>query len=492
MNSYSLCKHPARVKCVFIVLIPVFILQAQSLRPQAVYFTNGIKTMDVTAHEATVWTRLCAVAHPNPVVHLRQASKNERNMVKAIQHPIGFDERMPVERMDGGVPGAVGEVRFTLSGDGKTHRTNWQAATAEQDYTAFQHFGGLISGTAYRLLVEGRAWPRGRITQAEVSFKTMPDSTEASNIHLTTSTCQYFWSFDDSVRGFHTYMSMAALQPDLFVQTGDYVYYDKPGPMATTAEKARHKWHAMDGWLSLRAFYARTPVWMLKDDHDLIANDAHPGSEPFGEITVPLGLRIWKENVPLRATPYRTLRLGRDLQLWFLEGREFRSPNDMPDGAAKSIWGKVQKAWLEETMSISTATFKVVFSPTPIVGPDRATKMDNHANAAFRHEGDWARRMLAAQGALVVNGDRHWQYVSRDSATGLWEFGSGPVSDFHAQGWPPNDQRPEHRFLRVAGGFLGLRLLHPSNIPVLVLTHYDVHGKVAHEEVIRPEDLRRR
>lgn len=484
MNPPTLCTHRSRLLAALVPILLSAIPQEQSLQAQTLFFSNGAKAMDVTDHEATVWTRLCAMERPNPVVHSRQA--------KVFRHPIGFDEQMPVDRMDGGVKGATGEVRFTLTGDGKTHRSGWQNTSADQDFTAYHHFSALTPGTAYRLLVEGRAKPKGRITQLELSFHTCPDTAEAANIQLTTSTCQYFWSFDDSLQGFHTYRSMASLQPDLFVQTGDYVYYDKPGPMATTAEKARHKWHAMDGWPSIRSFYSRTPVWMLKDDHDLIADDAHPGSKPFGDLSVSLGLRIWKENVPLREKPYRTLRLGRDLQLWFLEGREYRSPNDMPDGADKSIWGDIQKAWLEETLSSSTAAFKVIFSPTPIVGPDRATKKDNHANAAFRHEGDWARRMLASQGALVVNGDRHWQYVSRDSTTGLWEFGSGPVSDYHAQGWPPDEKRPEHRFLRVAGGFLGLRLLHPSDMPVLVVTHYDVLGKVVHEEILHPDDLRRR
>jgi alkaline phosphatase D len=245
----------------------------------------------------------------------------------------------------------------------------------------------------------------------------------------------------------------------------------------------------MDAWSSLRDFYTATPVYMLKDDHDLLADDVHPGSKPFGDLTIGSGLRIWRENVPLRGKPYRTLQWGKDLQIWFLEGREYRSANDMPDGEGKSIWGTEQKEWLSRTIRESKATFKIVCSPTPVVGPDRPTKKDNHANKTFAHEGDWARRFFAAEKAIIVNGDRHWQYVSRDAKTGLWEFGSGPVSDFHAQGWPPDERGPEHRFLRVAGGFLGIRLSYKDNGPILVFTHYDVDGKPTHEETITPKDL---
>jgi alkaline phosphatase D len=179
------------------------------------------------------------------------------------------------------------------------------------------------------------------------------------------------------------------------------------------------------------------------------------------------------------------LRWGKDVQLWYLEGREYRSNNDMPDGATKTIWGIEQKNWLINTMQQSDATYKIIFSPTPIVGPDRGAKADNHSNLAFKTEGDWARELLSGQKAIVVNGDRHWQYVSKDASTGLMEFGSGPVSDFHAQGWPPGEKRPEHQFLRVAGGFLGIKMVYEQQKPILYMTHYDVMGKKLHEERIK-------
>lgn len=356
--------------------------------------------------------------------------------------------------------------------------------TEENDFTAFTCFKGLHPSTPYKVVIEGRSNEKSHINQTSGTFATAPDPKEKRSINLTTSTCQYFWSFDDSLHGFNTYQSMKTMQPDLFVQTGDYVYYDKPGPMANTAEKARHKWHAMDGWSSLREFYRSTPVYMLKDDHDLLENDVHKESKPFGKLTLDDGLKIWHENVPLEGKPYRTLQWGKDLQIWFLEGREYRSDNDMPDGKEKTIWGEEQKSWLVRTIQQSSATFKIVFSPTPIVGPDRGTKADNHANAAFKTEGDWARDFLARNKVVVVNGDRHWQYVSKDPTTGLWEFSSGPVSDFHAQGWPPNEKRPEHRFLRVAGGFMGIKLQYTNDIPELTITHYDVKGMAVHEERI--------
>ncbi|MFT7436659.1 MAG: alkaline phosphatase D, partial [Psychromonas sp.] len=290
-------------------------------------------------------------------------------------------------------------------------------------------------------------------------------------------------SFDDSLRGFKIYDSMLKLNPAFHCQTGDYVYYDKPGPMVHNVELARHKWHAMNSWPALFDFYTKTPLYPQKDDHDLLRDDAGPFSTPLGNVTYEDGLAVWREQVPIIGTPYRTFRWGQDLQIWSVEGREFRSNNKTPDSSEKTIWGKEQIAWFKETIETSDATFKILVSPTPIVGPDRSKgKFDNHSNTSFQTEGIWLRKYLAEHRVFVINGDRHWQYVSVDSETGLWEFSQGPVSDFHAQGWNENDIRPEHKFLRVKGGFLGVKVYRDKSEAVIEFIHYDVHGNVVNNE----------
>ena len=319
------------------------------------------------------------------------------------------------------------------------------------------------------------------------SFRTPPTTNTPAPVSFTTSTCQYFWSYDDSLAGFKTYLSMAQLAPDFFVQTGDYVYYDKPGPSAASPEKARHKWHAINGWPSLVNFFRQTPTYFIKDDHDLLSDDSHAQTEDYGELSYAEGLAIWKENVPMKKLPYRTLRRGQDLQIWLLEGREYRSANQAPDGEGKTILGRQQKEWLTQTLADSDATFKIVISATPVVGPDRKNKTDNHANAAFQTEGEWLSELLSPhENPYVINGDRHWQYVSQDSITQLIEFGSGPVSDSHVQGWRAGKQ-PEHRYLNLIGGFLGVVVDHPGEKPQLTFTHYDVNGNPKNAEVFSVE-----
>ena len=52
----------------------------------------------------------------------------------------------------------------------------------------------------------------------------------------------------------------------------------------------------------------------------------------------------------------------------------------MPDGPTKTIWGAEQLAWLKSSLLESDATFKLLVSPTPMVGPDDLRKTDNHTN----------------------------------------------------------------------------------------------------------------
>jgi alkaline phosphatase D len=282
--------------------------------------------------------------------------------------------------------------------------------------------------------------------------------------------------------------ALGRLDPDFLVTAGDIVYYDSEDPRARTVELARYHWQRMYGFPRHVDRLARLPVYFTKDDHDTLRNDCWPSQGPgfMAPMTFEDGLRIFREQVPMGEGPtYRTFRWGEDLQIWLVEGRDFRSPNTLPDGPGKSIWGQEQKEWLRRSMRQSDATWKLLISPTPIVGPDRENKNDNHANDGFASEGDEIRRWLAGHfpdNGFVLCGDRHWQYHSVDPETGVQEFSVGAASDEHAGGTPGLD--PEyHRFHRLAGGFLAVTVDRPQGIPTITFRLLDVDGEVQHEHV---------
>jgi len=125
-----------------------------------------------------------------------------------------------------------------------------------------------------------------------------------------------------------------------------------------------------------------------------------------------------------------------------------------------------------------------VITPGPILGPDRDNKKDNYSNSVFAYEGNEIRDYLKQfDNVFICNGDRHWQYVTNIPGTTLWEFSCGAGSDSHAGGWQQNDIRPEHRFLRVKGGFLKVSVYRSDNKVNIKFRHCDVDGNVVHEEL---------
>jgi len=116
-----------------------------------------------------------------------------------------------------------------------------------------------------------------------------------------------------------------------------------------------------------RDFHRHLPSYFMKDDHDTLDNDSWPGRK-YVDLTFAQGLAIFKEQIAHSALPYRTVSWGRDLQMWFLEGRDFRSPTKIPDGPEKTILGSEQKAWLKKSLRESKATFKLIMNPASITG----------------------------------------------------------------------------------------------------------------------------
>jgi alkaline phosphatase D len=322
----------------------------------------------------------------------------------------------------------------------------------------------------------------------EGSFRTAPKVDTPARIVFAVVTGQEYSRRDDKTHGHKIYPVMQKLGLDFFVHTGDIVYYDKAGPYADSIELARFKWNRMYAMPFQRSFHNVVGSYFIKDDHDTLRNDSWP-RQSYGDLTWEQGLAIFREQVPMGSSTYRTVRWGKDLQVWFVEGRDFRSANTKPDGPDKTIWGAKQKAWFFDTVRKSDATFRILISPTPIVGPDRGNKNDNHANKGFTHEGNELRDFIGKQKNMyVVCGDRHWQYVSVDPVTGVREYSCGPTSMKHASGFSEKQRSDMHRYLKIVGGFLAVQIERDAGKPVAIFRHYGIDGAVLNEDIVKAEN----
>jgi alkaline phosphatase D len=446
---------------------------------RAAHLGMGFRVGEVTQDSAIVWTRITATGERNRT-GFRDPQRQEPRVDEYVPSPVKVADR------EGEIGGAPGEVRVGIStgGAGPVRWTAWEAVAAEHDFTRQFRLTDLQPATRYAVKVEARAREGAPVSAAAAgSFGTPAAAGTFQEVHFGVVTCQGYWDLDHP-EGYHIYPAMAKQGLDFVVPAGDCVYLDSDAPRARTVELARHHWHRMYSLPRLVRFHLTVPGYWEKDDHDAWCNDCWPTMKSpwMNPLTFEQGLRIFREQVPMGERTYRTVRWGKGLQVWFVEGRDFRSPNTMPDGPDKSIWGAEQKKWLTESLKASDATFRVLVSPTPIVGPDRGNKGDNHANAAFRTEGDWFRGWVKDQGLrnfYVCCGDRHWQYMSLHP-TGLREFSCGAASDEHAGGNPPQDKEIQP-FLRVKGGYLSVNVDRRNEVPWIALRHHDVHGAVVHE-----------
>lgn len=463
------------------------------VRAGEVYQATGIKICEVNTNSCIVWTRLtqnekpASVDGPLPEVTYGGRKRNENIEDRPDITPlVVFPRNASVENLQGAAPGTMGQSRVLYRKEGEKgwKETVWAEVDAKKDFTRQQELKNLEPGKAYEVKVEGRASENENVSSVTGGrFRTAPSAEAAQAVKFAVMTCQDYFDRDLHDEGWKIHGAILGLNPDFYVHTGDNLYYDS---WAKSLPLARWMWQQTSGMPSQKRMTAGLGGYFMKDDHDTWMNDCWPGMKTkfMGDFTFAQGQEVFREQVGMGERTYRSVRWGKDLQIWMPEGRDYRSPNDMRDGPKKSIWGEEQKKWFQETVAASDATFRVLITSTPLVGPDRDNKSDNHANKVFGHEGAELREFCAKEKMVVICGDRHWQYVSIDSKTGLREFGCGPTTDAHAAGWPKDRKDPEQIYVKVVGGFLEGSVERKDGMARLTLRHHGVNGEVLHEETV--------
>ncbi|MBI5683665.1 MAG: alkaline phosphatase D family protein [Verrucomicrobia bacterium] len=390
---------------------------------------------------------------------------------------------------DGDVLGAPGFACFELAREAEFRevvRTEWLEATEERDFIVKTKVTGLQPGTKYFYRLSFGETRESAKPGPVRSFKTLPATDSEGAVKFVVGNCMNYAFFqrgpkgngegaapaEDRKLGYPSMEAIRKLQPDFFVGAGDNVYYDHPvAKSATTQPEMRRKWHEQFVQPRLVSLFGDVPAFWMKDDHDYRFNDADPTGDKAPAHA--LGINTFLEQVPVvdpaerKPTTYRTYRVNKFLQIWMIEGRDYRSANSLADGPNKSLWGATQKAWLIQSLRNSDATFRLIISPTPMIGPDDGTKRDNHTNPdGFRKEGDAFFAWLKERGmknVFILCGDRHWQYHSIHP-TGAEEFCCGALNDENSRLGPkpgsPKSTDPQglikqpYNQTEKSGGFL--------------------------------------
>ncbi len=480
----------------FLLALPLWLAGAMWGVP--VHQATGFKVVNITPTGVDVWTRVTQRAAANPAdapLPRVEASDAMTGKLVALRENRAFPdtritihmpEGMGLHQAAGGASAASGQtrVRYRQKGETDWSETPWQPAGPPQDGIVVHALSALIPAARYELVVQARLEADDNQPDEQAGgFNTAPLPEQRAPVTFCVMTCQQYEHLDRP-DGLAIYPAMGELQPDFFVNTGDAVYYDHGPVIALTPALARYHWARMYALPTLRDFHRNFSSFFMKDDHDILSNDCGPATRS-GELTYAGGVKIFREQTGLPEIANRTFRWGRDLQVWLMEGRDYRTPDWAENRTpAPTLWGREQIKWLGETLAASTATFRVILTTVPVVGPDRSNKDDNYANAGFAVEGKEIRELLARYPNLtVITGDRHWQYVSVDPVTSVNEWSIGPSSASHAGGWEEKTPRPEHRFLRTGqGGFLSGVVTPTATGASFELRLHDVDGRVVYRE----------
>ena len=408
--------------------------------------THGVQSGDATKDSAIIWSR---------------ADRPSRLWVQASRRPDFRGSRV--------VRGPV--------------------VTPETDYTGKVRLRNLPSDTKlyYRVRAESLERPGLFGTYAPGSLTTAPVRREDIRFVWTGDVVGQGWGIDPAYGGLKLFESMRQRKPDFLLHSGDTVYAD--GPLVesvtlpdgriwrnlVTPEKSKvaetlaeyrgqYAYNLLDG--AYKRFAAEVPQVNQWDDHE-VRNNWFPGqilddvryTEKSVDVLATRAHQAYHEWVPVpgQSGPvYRTISYGPLLDIFVLDMRTFKDPNDGNTYAdpKRGMLGQEQREWLIRGLRESRATWKIIANDLPLglVVPDGPTAQEGVAQgdngAPKGRELEFAQVLQDAHrhgvtGLVFLTADVHYtaaQHYDPSRAaiqdfTPFWEFVSGPA---HAGAFGPN------------------------------------------------------
>lgn len=406
--------------------------------------------------------------------------------------------------------------------DGVISRSSLIQTTFEHDYTAKVLLSGLRPNQLYRYSVltaepeaqDHELQPSG---DAGGSFRTAvpPDRHQPVT---------FVWSGDlggqqhcrRGVDGYPIFDQVLRASPTFAVLLGDSIYADdrcpsppnEPGSdfTASTVDQYRAKHRYQREAAALQRLLRSVPVFVMWDDHE-VRNNFSGTQDPW----MPAGRQALLEYWPI-ASPaddptrlYRTIRWGKDVEIFLLDTRQYRSANAEKDGPGKTMLGSAQRQWLLDGLARSDATWKFIVTSVPLSNPKGGTTAvpgnDSWARGADG-TGFFTELQSIVHGILTrsirnivwLAGDVHYAQVNRydpdrDGTPDFHEFICGPLSAAPGRPLPPNpDLNPTT--LYTDGGFPNFGVIAVEG-DALTLTLRDATGAVRFAQTLHASSAAR-
>lgn len=219
--------------------------------------------------------------------------------------------------------------------------TSGDTAVRQRDLTVQAQVGRLLPGRTYYY-----RWTQGRTRSVVGRFETAPRRTA-------NATVSFAFSGDADAtpkvgtRGpfynrFEVYRRMMLERNDFNVNLGDTIYSDSDRvlgntPIARTVAAKWAKYRANLGMPALSALRTSTGMYSHWDDHEFINDFSIP---EHGRTLYRNGVRAFRDYAPVTYTArdglYRTFRWGRNVEVFLLDQRSFRSAKADANGECRN------------------------------------------------------------------------------------------------------------------------------------------------------------
>lgn len=294
---------------------------------------------------------------------------------------------------------------------GNALRSAVHSATADSDFTVRIPLAGLQPETVYfyKVMINGKA----QALSVAPRFRTAPTPDSLTDFRFAVFSDAARW---EGMRAM-AYRAAAKDNPDFALQIGDLDHRDpglQPLPIAIDNWRVMHRDMLHDyaaGQDLANAILPYTPFYHVWDDHDYGANNADRTAPWKAAAT-----RAFKEYFPLPALPnpsgglWYSFRFAQ-AEIFMLDLRSQRDPNDDPDGPGKSMLdGAVipngQKEWLKSALLASAARWKLVVSSS--VWNPNSKQVDSWY--LFQNEQRELVQFIrdnGIQGVIILSGDLH-------------------------------------------------------------------------------------
>lgn len=359
---------------------------------------------------------------------------------------------------------------------------------AADDGCAVLSVAGLMPSTEYhyRIRIDGRPEPYLAESAATLMARTAPPPGARRDFSLAFGSCAHYAR--DPVQPI--WLAVHEQEPDLFLWLGDNIYADSVNPSAIAEEYRRQR--GVPAFQSLARGVPQLAIW---DDHDYALDD-HDRSNPVKLEALRQFRRYWANpSYGLSEAPGVFFRSAYGaVDLFMLDCRYERDPNDAPDTPAKSLLGARQLAWLKEELKASQSERRAVFkllccgsnwSDSKGAGGDSWAAFLHERNALF----DFIRDE-AISGVVLLSGDVHRGELNAIawSAHGGYDFYdlvSSPLAQAAVPVWDGYRIAAPVREPYAGSPNFGLIRFEFEPEPRLVFTLLDGAG----EEVWEPLDL---